>query len=425
MSTWNSYKPNVFANAAYSSSKMTQPSQDHPVARATPANKSVAISDLLVTPPEQAPYDSFDHRTVPICNPTPPTIARQTVLAGAAKALQKSQLALSPPISPLSKVSNQDHAIVHDDKDPILYPEGPTTSTTAPLFKKSLSPEAQSAVDEHISSRAFEKAAPTAARVKPPTREDYGLVVCFYEDCWAKFFKSTPTEQMQWLRRERAQLKEDDRARRKVSTKTAARPIKVKPLKPRPSGIVTASMELVKLATSPRNLSKVIKPTTSRPPRPSASKPAQPRRGSDTPQPEKKRTTTLADRDFKSVPDFCPPLESLDKLPDDRDMIVPAMGNARPFEQNEMHLLPLLHPMERKLATNLRLDPATYLTSKRRIFLGRLRYFHYNKPYRKTHAQHVCNIDVNKASKLWTAFDSVGWFDEKWVRGVPAPPEDF
>ena len=25
-------------------------------------------------------------------------------------------------------------------------------------------------------------------------------------------------------------------------------------------------------------------------------------------------------------------------------------------------------------------------------------------------------IDVNKASKFWTAFNSVGWFDEKFVR---------
>lgn len=423
MSSWNTYKQNMSANAAYLP-KMAQQTQQHLTARATPATKPVAISDLLVTPPEAVPYESFDHWAIQASNTTPPMVTGETILHTAAKPFRKPQQALSPPISPLTKIGNQDHATVHDDKDPILYPEGSTPSATEPLFKKSLSPEGQNAVDEHISSRAFEKATPFTARVKPPTREDYGLVVCFYEDCWAKFFKSSPTEQMDWLRREKAQLREDDKARRGVNTKTVSRPIKAKPLKPRPAGTHTANMDVIKSATGPRSPSKVIKPAASRPARPHASKPAQARRASDTPQPEKKRTTTLADRDFNSVPDYCPALESLNDMPDGKEMTIPAMGNARPFEQNEMHLIPLLHPMERKLATNLRLDPATYLTSKRRIFLARLRYFHYNKPYRKTHAQHVCNIDVNKASKLWTAFDSVGWFDEKWVRNVPAPPED-
>jgi len=32
------------------------------------------------------------------------------------------------------------------------------------------------------------------------------------------------------------------------------------------------------------------------------------------------------------------------------------------------------------------------------------------KEFRKTDAQQACKIDVNKASKLWTAFDKVGWF---------------
>jgi hypothetical protein len=67
------------------------------------------------------------------------------------------------------------------------------------------------------------------------------------------------------------------------------------------------------------------------------------------------------------------------------------------------------------LAANLRLDAATYLTSKRRMFIARLNCLKISKEFRKTDAQQACKIDVNKASKLWTAFDKVGWLDKHWV----------
>jgi hypothetical protein len=76
----------------------------------------------------------------------------------------------------------------------------------------------------------------------------------------------------------------------------------------------------------------------------------------------------------------------------------------------------LLHPDELLLAGNLRLDCATYLTSKRRIFERRLQCLRTGKEFRKTDAQQACKIDVNKASKLWTAFEKVGWLNQNWVR---------
>jgi hypothetical protein len=76
----------------------------------------------------------------------------------------------------------------------------------------------------------------------------------------------------------------------------------------------------------------------------------------------------------------------------------------------------LLHPDELILASNLRLDCATYLTSKRRIFLRRLECARIGKEFRKTDAQQACKIDVNKASKLWQAYDRVGWLDIQWMR---------
>ena len=36
--------------------------------------------------------------------------------------------------------------------------------------------------------------------------------------------------------------------------------------------------------------------------------------------------------------------------------------------------------------------------------------------FKKTNAQQACKIDVNKASKLWTAFENVGWLHIDWVR---------
>jgi hypothetical protein len=76
----------------------------------------------------------------------------------------------------------------------------------------------------------------------------------------------------------------------------------------------------------------------------------------------------------------------------------------------------LLHPDELALAAGLRLDCATYLTSKRRIFMRRLDCFRIGKEFRKTDAQQACKIDVNKASKLWTAYEKVGWLNKEWMR---------
>ena len=75
----------------------------------------------------------------------------------------------------------------------------------------------------------------------------------------------------------------------------------------------------------------------------------------------------------------------------------------------------MLHEAEINLASTLRLTCATYLCSKRRIFEGRLRAFKNKKEFRKTDAQQACKIDVNKASKLWTAYDKVGWFNKTFL----------
>lgn len=76
----------------------------------------------------------------------------------------------------------------------------------------------------------------------------------------------------------------------------------------------------------------------------------------------------------------------------------------------------MLHEAEINLAGTLRLSCATYLCSKRRIFQARLNALRIGKEFRKTDAQQACKIDVNKASKLWTAYDKVGWFNRSYFQ---------
>jgi hypothetical protein len=116
--------------------------------------------------------------------------------------------------------------------------------------------------------------------------------------------------------------------------------------------------------------------------------------------------TNRDDTDYKSLPDYCPSIDTL-------------RGNTKGLKADwKGQMLDLsndpdrhvLDPSEVGLAATLRLSCATYLCSKRRIFEARLNALRIGKEFRKTDAQQACKIDVNKASKLWTAYEKVGWF---------------
>ncbi|CAG8626657.1 12662_t:CDS:1 [Ambispora gerdemannii] len=70
-----------------------------------------------------------------------------------------------------------------------------------------------------------------------------------------------------------------------------------------------------------------------------------------------------------------------------------------------------LQPTEATLASTLRLTPAQYLTSKSSIISAARRYAKRVMPFRKSDAQRLLRIDVNKSSKLWEFFRDIGWFD--------------
>jgi hypothetical protein len=115
--------------------------------------------------------------------------------------------------------------------------------------------------------------------------------------------------------------------------------------------------------------------------------------------------------DWITLPDYCPPTSSLPSKPN--SLKIDWKGTPTDLSNDpDRHLL---HPDEVLLASNLRLSCAAYLTSKRRMFLRRLECLQKDKEFRRTDAQQACHIDVNKASKLWAAFEKVGWLDKAWV----------
>ncbi|RHZ78685.1 hypothetical protein Glove_158g61 [Diversispora epigaea] len=68
-----------------------------------------------------------------------------------------------------------------------------------------------------------------------------------------------------------------------------------------------------------------------------------------------------------------------------------------------------LHQKEVMVASTLRLTPVQYLTAKNTLVSAAQRYVQRSLPFRKSDAQKLLRIDVNKASKLWEFFQQVKW----------------
>lgn len=110
---------------------------------------------------------------------------------------------------------------------------------------------------------------------------------------------------------------------------------------------------------------------------------------------------------WQSLPDYCP---SVRTLPNDRCLKVEWKGS--PMDLSKDPLKDHLHPAELALAQILRLPCDLYLDSKRRLFLEKTHRLKQGLPFRRTDAQKACRIDVNKASRLYVAFEKVGWLKD-------------
>jgi hypothetical protein len=355
----------------------------------------------LMSPPDPV-LDSFNNSSIRY-NYTTTKPSTDNGTDAASKRDGRQPLPMSPPISPYSQtIAPVEPATTltppsQPIKDPVLYPQDESHTSTSPAHSPlfaSVDLEHQQLVDHHIRNRS-----PSffTSGLSPPKPEDYNLVLSFRSQVMQLYAKNRSG----WLRQERAFLRAD---------KTAQAPKRLQKLMAKPTGVKQSKAGRV---------DRVSKANAPRPIRASgtvhgASGAARPSgRASATPDPSRRIVApNREDKDFESLPDFSPPLDSLPSKPN--SLKIDWKGS--PIDLSGDPLAHLLHPDELLLAGNLRLDCATYLTSKRRMFMRRLECVGIGKEFRKTDAQQACKIDVNKASKLWMAFDRVGWLDQKWMK---------
>lgn len=331
--------------------------------------KQFDISNLM-SPPEAPLMESFSRATP---GPVMP-LKSKTTQPG-------NRLPLSPPVSP--EELNKPHTTPEDlgrvnIRDPILFPEGQSSpSSQPPLFVEEA--ENRRVVEDHIAARKVD----SFRAASPPRSSDYKLALEFKSQVAHQYNQNRKL----WRAREMAQLREDSALKSGSRRYLTIAPASAgsKPVKPTP-----------KQVAKPK--SRVNKPGTTKPTVRASTPNRQPAR---------------EDKDFNALEDYCPSVSSLPSRPNS----LKVDWKGAPIDLRSDIYASLLHPDEVALAANLRLDCATYLTSKRRIFIKRTECLRIGKEFRKTDAQQACKIDVNKASKLWTAFDKVGWLNSKWVQG--------
>lgn len=112
---------------------------------------------------------------------------------------------------------------------------------------------------------------------------------------------------------------------------------------------------------------------------------------------------------WQKLPDYCPPVTT---LPNNNNKCLKVEWKGSPLNLSQDPLKSNLHPAELVLASILRLPCDLYLDSKRRLFLEKVCKLQNGLPFRRTDAQKACRIDVNKASRLYSAFEKVGWLND-------------
>ncbi|CAK7568201.1 MAG: hypothetical protein SEPTF4163_006186 [Sporothrix epigloea] len=403
--------------------------------------KAFDISKLM-SPPDQDMIDSFsnanftaDTKLLASLSPNPQVgTSKNTVIRNDSRILR------SEMISPVSMDGDEVESVDNGSaRDPILYPDLTLSPHSRPLF----------ADDEAVVTLSHPVARSPALfqQINPSCGETYerGLRIK------SQVMQSYIANPQNWLAQQKEQLRADSRAAkeraerlrlpttvmrfaqsqlppRKPIPRTPKLPSVTQPLPnstppnkqpafPRPlqdstkrvakraSHIVTISRTAIppRIAPQPKdtlhNKSGAIRATLHVP-----GLSSEPRVRTSTPNRE--------DRDFGSLPDCCPPLSTLPE----RTNLLKVEWKGSPLDLSNDPFRHLLHADELGLAAGLRLDCATYLTSKRRIFIRRVECARIPKEFRKTDAQQACKIDVNKASKLWSAFDKVGWLHMEQIQ---------
>ncbi|KAI5966994.1 uncharacterized protein KGF55_000403 [Candida pseudojiufengensis] len=115
----------------------------------------------------------------------------------------------------------------------------------------------------------------------------------------------------------------------------------------------------------------------------------------------------------ESIPDYSP--NAFETLPENNSKCLKIEWKGQPMDLSKdpnLHKYKL-HQSEIILASILRLPIAVYMDSKRRFFFEKINKLKLSKQFRRTDAQKACRIDVNKASRLFAAFEKVGWLNDE------------
>nr|AUD11402.1 homeodomain-like protein [Penicillium oxalicum] len=367
----------------------------------------------LMSPPEPKSLDSF-HPASPMTKADPASMAsmgevlKLPPISADRKRTQSEMDLPSPPVTPYtgankkrrSQTAEQIEAEIEANasRDPVLFPRQDSIAPEEPpLFGPMAPPAAEALVEQHIDSHMarFEN------KRNRPTRDEYRLALSCVPIV-SSLYNRNPAA---WAREERETLE------RQLALMNRARPageaeVKLKKLAPAPAKKVVGGAPRVPRPRVKRTPKSTPKQQTldsfEMPSPPSASKP-------------RVIGTNRDDTDFNALPDFSPPVDTLGG--NAKALKADWKGQMLDLSQDPDRLL--LGPAELNLASTLRLSCATYLCSKRRIFEARVRALRVGKEFRKTDAQQACKIDVNKASKLWTAYDRVGWFKPEYFRHLP------
>lgn len=329
--------------------------------------------------------------------------APQPATSDSAKPAIRSQIP-SPPISPMERprkeeVDSQENGV----KDPPMFPrtQSGLSNSHVPLFPESaMEVDSQSTIAEHVGRKSPEVA------IDRPSEAEYELILdtlgqMKFRPCVYQAYSQNPIE---WRDRERrledyyktcGPPKNAPAAPKRKSRATAYLPIA-----PYPEGGVRKRIPTQKIRPQPRRTpqQKVVHHFDSLSPIPA---------GLPSPMKAPKTITSRDDVNYAALEDCCPPTDGITN----RSLKADWKGQMLDLSTDPDR--DLLHEAEVHLASTLRLTCATYLCSKRRIFLEKRKSFLAGQDFRKTNAQQACKIDVNKASKLWTAFDKAGWFDAK------------
>ncbi|MCJ1413648.1 hypothetical protein MMC19_007770 [Ptychographa xylographoides] len=391
-----------------------------------------SISSLM-SPPELKRFDSFNSSPKSYTTPPPasgllsytPENTLPPIKSSHSPDMKAVKVLPSPPVSPWT---GHIHQVDHNPggvgggrsdggmiRDPVLYPAtspGEITTSNRPLFPTT--PQrlvAEEMVAKHMSYslQDFDR------KVDRPTRDEYLLALSLVSKIGTMYNQNPGA----YLKRAREETDEYySKAKRicarpgKTTTTTTIR------IAPAPSS--TARPPRKPTSTGPKKLKEKhfvrvrngpkVAPLDQRLGTPALDRARTP----DSKTPAAKRPE---DVDYLSLPDFCPPTSTLP--PNNPKSLKTDWASNNPLDLSTDPDRHIMHDAELNLASTLRLTCATYLCSKRRIFEGRLHAYKVGKEFRKTDAQQACKIDVNKASKLWTAYEKVGWFSkghfQKWL----------